>query len=191
MNTEAKAKKADPVVETVTMTDGRNVDFVGKRKILKESLISEDGTQVAVRIDFRNAETRTFALPTALMNKFAAHGAEQKLGDEVAGVEDVDDCVLAIDALIERLGKGEWSVQREAGGMSGASILLKALVEFSGKSVEDIKKFLADKTQADKVALRNSAKVKPIVERLEAEKAAKAASKGGSVDADALLGQLA
>lgn len=189
--TEAKAKKVDPVVETVTMTDGRNVDFVGKRKILKESLISADGSQVAVRIDFRNAETRTFALPASLLNKFAAHGAEQKLGDEVAGVEDVDDAVLAIDSLIDRLNKGEWSVQREAGGMSGASILLKAMVEFSGKTVEQIKEFLATKTQAEKMALKNNAKIKPIVERLTAEKEAKAASKGVVIDTDALLGELA
>ena len=51
--------------------------------------------------------------------KFAAHGAEQKLGDEIAGLEDVDDCVIAIDSLIDRLYNGEWSVKREAGGMAG------------------------------------------------------------------------
>lgn len=180
-----KMAKQEAQVETVVMTDGRPVDFAGKRKILKTSLIGDDG-KVAVRLDFRNKETRLFELPAALMNKFAAHGAEQKLGDEVAGIEDTDDAVLAVDELIARLGRGEWTVKREGSGMSGTSVLLKALVEKSGKSIEEIKAFLAGKSQADKVALRNSPKLKPIIDRLEAEKASKATK----VDTDALLGEL-
>ena len=76
--------KTETQVETVTMTDGRVVDFAGKRKLLKESSVSADG-KVQVRLDFRNGETRLFTLPDSLLTKFAAHGAEQKLGDEIAG----------------------------------------------------------------------------------------------------------
>ena len=177
------AKEKSPV-ETVTLTDGRSVDFVGKRKLLKESFI--DGHKVSVRLDFRNGETRTFHLPHELMLQFAAHGAEQKLGDETAGTDDVDDMVLAIDELIERLSKGEWNTRREGNGFAGTSVLLRALVEASGKSVEQIKAFLSGKTQADKLALRNSPKIKPIVEKLEAEKVAKTAK----VDTASLLNEL-
>lgn len=172
-------------VETVEMTDGRLVDFAGKRKLLKESIIGADGT-VQVRLDFRNGETRLFTTPAAMLAKFAAHGAEQKLGDEIAGLEDVGDCVLATDELIDRLYNGEWGIKREANGMAGTSVLLKALVEHTGKTVEQIKAFLANKTQAEKVALRNNPKVKPIVQRIEEEKAAK----GSKVDTDAMLGEL-
>ena len=182
------SKKKEPVINTVTMNDGRVVDFVGKRRLLKESFMT-DG-RVQVRLDFVNGETRTFTLPDSLLEKFAAHGAEQKLGDEIAGVEDVEDAVLAIDELIDRLYNGEWGVARDKSGLAGASILLRALVETSGKSVEEIKAFLKDKTPAQKAALRNNAKIKPVVDRLEAEKAAKTQKKAGSIDTDALLGGL-
>lgn len=184
MNAPANKKEA-AAIEAVTMTDGRIVDFVGKRKLLKESFV-KDG-KVSVRLDFRNGETRTFTLPDALLLKFAAHGAEQKLGDEIAGLADIDDAVMAIDELTTRLDAGEWGVKREANGMAGTSVLVRALVEHTGKTVEQIKAFLGGKTQAEKVALRNNPKVKPIVERIEAEKAAK----GSKVDTDALLGELA
>lgn len=177
--------KTETQVETVTMTDGRVVDFAGKRKLLKESSVTADG-KVQVRLDFRNGETRLFTIPDNLLNKFAAHGAEQKLGDEIAGLNDVEDCVLAVDELIDRLYNGEWSVKREANGMAGTSVLVRALVEHTGKPVEAIKQFLAGKSQAEKVALRNNPKIKPIVERIEAEKA----SKKANVDTDAMLGEL-
>ncbi len=177
--------KTETQVETVTMTDGRVVDFAGKRKLLKESSVTADG-KVQVRLDFRNGETRLFTVPDALLLKFAAHGAEQKLGDEIAGLNDVEDCVLAVDELIDRLYNGEWSVKREANGMAGTSVLVRALVEYTGKTVEQIKQFLSGKSQAEKVALRNNPKIKPIVERIEAEKA----SKKANVDTDAMLGEL-
>jgi len=177
--------KTETQVETVTMTDGRIVDFAGKRKLLKESSVNADG-KVQVRLDFRNGETRLFTLPDALLNKFAAHGAEQKLGDEIAGLTDTEDCVLAVDELIDRLYNGEWSVKREANGMAGTSVLVRALVEHTGKTVDAIKQFLSGKSQAEKVALRNNPKIKPIVERIEAEKA----SKKANVDTDAMLGEL-
>ena len=184
-----EAKKTE--VATITMTDGRVVDFPGKRKLQKESILVGDSVQV--RLDFRNGETRLFTVPDNLMAKFAAHGAEQKLGDELAGLKgadggdaDIDDCVLAIDELIDRLYNGEWGVKREANGMAGTSVLLKALVESTGKTVEQIKVFLTGKSQAEKVALRNNAKLRPIIERIEAEKVAKASK----VDTDAMLAEL-
>lgn len=186
------AAKAAP--EKVTMKDGRTVEFAGKRKLLKESQFPE-GQSPLVVLDFRNGETRSFSIPSEFLYRFAAHGAEQKLGDETAGLEDVDDMVLAIDELIERLSKrnaetgafeGEWSTKREGSGLGGTSILLKALVEKSGKTVDAVKAFLKTKTPADKLALRNSAALKPIIERLESEKLSKAAK----VDTDKLLGEL-
>jgi len=178
------ATKQETTIEKVTMEDGRVVEFAGKRKLLKESIMT--GEDVAIRLDFRNGQTRLFTIPGLLLDKFAAHGAEQKLGDEIAGLDDIDDCVLATDELIDRLYAGEWGQKREANGMAGTSILARALCELTGKTREQIKEFLGKKSQAEKVALRNSAKVKPIVERLESEKV----SKANKVDTDALLGEL-
>lgn len=172
------------VYTTVTLDDGRVVDFAGKRKMLKEALTTEDG--VAVRLDFVNGETRTFHIPDSLFEKFAAHGAAQKFGDEIAGLEDVEDCVLAVDAMMERLERGEWSVKRENSGLAGTSILARALVEVTGKTMPEIKEFLATKSQGDKVALRSNPRLQPVIARLESEKSKKASK----VDTDALLEEL-
>lgn len=184
-----KPVKKEPMINTVTLTDGRIVDFVGKRKLLKASEVTPDG-KIQTTLDFVNGETRTFTIPDALLAKFASHGAEQKLGDEIAGVDDIEDAVMAIDDLIDRLYNGEWGVARDKSGLAGASILMRALVESTGKTAEEIKKFLSDKTAAQKAALRTNPKIKPIVDRLEAEKAAKSAKKADAVDTDALLNEL-
>lgn len=187
-NGDAPKRKAAEVT-TVSMEDGRVLEFVGKRKLLKESIKTDQGVQV--RLDFRNGKTLFFTIPDELMLDFAGHGAEQKLGDATAGEEDVDDMVLAVEELIERLNKGEWTAKREAGGMSGTSVLLQALVKLSQqngnpKSVDEVKAFLKPKSAAEKMALRNSKQLKPIVEEIEQAKAAKSQN----IDTDALLATL-
>lgn len=182
---KAAPKRAETQYVTKVMDDGRTVDFAGKRKMLKEGVINEDGS-LAVRLDFVNGETRIVKLNEALLEKFAIHGAEQKLGDEIAGLDDVEDCVMAIDELMDRLDRSEWTVKREVNGLAGSSVLAKALVEKSGKPIAAIKEFLKTKTQAEKVALRNNPAIAPIIARLEAEKV----KKPSTIDTDSLLGEL-
>jgi hypothetical protein len=178
--------RAETQYNTVTMLDGRIVEFAGKRKMLKSSIFNHDGS-VQVRVDFVNGESRLLTLRDDMLSRYAAHGAEQKLGDEIAGLDDIDDCVLALDDLKDRLDRGEWNVKREAGGsLAGTSILVRALVEHTGKTVEVIKAFLSAKSQGEKLALRNAPAILPIVQRLEISKVKKAST----VDTDALLGEL-
>ncbi len=176
---------AETTYETVRMSDGRAVEFPGKRQLIKTPRVADDGS-LQVTLDFRNGETRLFTIPATMLNQFALHGAEQKLGDEIAGVKDLDDAVLAVDELIDRLYNGEWGAKREASGIAGTSVLVRALIEVTGKTVEQIKAFLSGKSHAEKMALRTSPKIKPIVDRIEAEKASKAAK----VDTDAMLAEL-
>ncbi len=180
------ATKAEKNVETVKMQDGRAVDFAGKRQMLKDANAGDNYAEV--RFDFRNGETRTVRVEASnpLFTRYAAHGIAQKIGDEAAGEKDVDDAVLSIDDLIARLAKNEWTTKKEGGGMGGTSVLLRALVEATGKTTEQIKAFLANKSQAEKIALRNSKKYKPIVDRIEAEKASKAAK----IDTSAMEAEL-
>lgn len=186
---ETKPAKVAGVINTVKMDDGRIVEFVGKRKMLKESTVEKG--QVVVRLDFSNGEVRSYRVVHELRDRFTAHGAEQKLGDEIAGVDDVEDCIEAIDALLIRLEKGEWSVTRQStsSGIAGSSILVRALVELTGKPVGDIRAAMAQKTQEEKMALRRNSKLRPIIERLEAVKSAKKEKKSG-VNSDELLGEL-
>lgn len=173
--------------ETVTMSDGRQVVFAGKRKLLKETIV--DGSQVSVRLDFRNGKSIVYEIPDSLILRFAGHGAEQKLGDATAGEQNVDDMVEAVESVILQLNKGEWNARREggAGGFAGASVLLRALVEVSGKPIERVREYLGTLNQKEKLALRQSPKLKPTIERIEAENASKSAA---TVDTDALLNAL-
>jgi hypothetical protein len=189
--TELKPKEKVPP-ELVKMTDGREVEFAGKKKLIKDVVFNSDGSLSHIQFDFRNGETLKFAPTDSTPNALAlGHGYSQKIGDETAGLTEVDDMVLAVQEIIERLEKGEWTVTREGGGMQGTSILLKALAEYGGRTIDQVKEFLKGKTQADKIALRNNDKrrnaagftLKEIVQRLEAEKALKTSK----IDTDAML----
>lgn len=171
----------------VTMEDGTVVEFNAKQKLIKTSTIDEATGAIGLRLDFVNGAVRNFSVPAALLLRFAAHGAEQKLGDAIAGEKEIADAVLSIDDLITRLNAGDWTVRREAGAFAGTSILIQALVEASGKPVDAIRDFLSTKSQTEKLALRKSDKLKPIIERLEAAKATKSKN---TVDTDSLLGEL-
>ena len=100
-------------VETVQMTDGRLVDFSGKQMVQKSSWVDMAGA-VAVRLDFRNGQTRTLALRDDMIAKYASYGAERKVSNEMTGVNDVDEAVRAVERLISRLDRGEWTKRRNA-----------------------------------------------------------------------------
>lgn len=199
---ETKAAKSKAEVENVLMSDGRTVGFAGKRKLDKTVIVEGDG--VKVRFDFRNGETRTVdaaELDGAVQLQAMGHGLSQKIGDECAGEEDPEDMVLAVDGMIERLKKGDWRVAREAGdSTAGGSIVVKALAEVTGKTVQQIKDFLQSKLDADKAAggkLTRQAlyasfrvpgnPVAAVIDRMEAEKRAKSS---GAVSANDLLSEL-
>ncbi len=195
--TQVKVAKTETVREAVELTDGRTVEFAGKRKLRKEVII--EGGAVSVRFDFRNGETRTFTVPESLLLDCAGHGASQKIGDDVAGVDDIDDMVVGIDAMMARLNAGSWSAERAEGdGFSGASVVIKAIAEVTGKSIDAVKAFLQSKLdqaaakgekltrQALYKSFRNpSSKTGQVIQRLELEKTSKS-----SVNSDDLLGEL-
>lgn len=207
-----KVTKAKAEVTTVVLSDGRSVGFAGKRKMLKETLVdssklvTEGDTitlqsgAVSVRLDFRNGETRTFAVPVELIAKSVGHGMEQKLGDETAGEEDVADMIVCVDDLIDRLGRGEWRTERAAGdGFAGASIVIRAIMEASGKDQDYVKKWLQGKLDAAKAkgekmsrkelydAFRKpGSRTGDIIDRLEKERL----SATSKVDADSALAEL-
>lgn len=186
--TEAKASKTE--YTEVAMDDGTTQRFPSKRKLIKESNISEDGFTVTTKFYFRNGEVRQHVVEANkdLFARFVAHGVEQKVGDEVAGLDDVEDMILAVEKVIDRLHGGSWVAERESSGLAGTSTLARALIEATGKSPAEIKDFLANKSVAEKRALRANSKIAPIVERLEANKKKK---EPVSVDTDSMLDELA
>ena len=215
MNDEVKvpAKKTTEYQE-VAMTDGRKVSFAGKRKVVKETVLDEskivvegDVMQVqagaiSIRMDFRNGETRLMPLPLSLLARFAGHGAEQKYGDELATTADKplteEDMVLAIDDLNAQIQSGKWGAGRAAGqggSVSGASIVVQAICEATGKDLATVKAYLQKKLDSDEGLTRRAlydsfrvagTKTGVIIKRLEEAKLAKTAK----VDADEALGEI-
>lgn len=213
----AKPAKKETVYTKVLMSDGREVMFPGTRKVLKETVLDEskilvDGETlvlspgaVSVRMDFVSGDTRTLPLRLDLIPRFAGHGGEQKYGDQLASPKDKpltpEDMVIAIDDLHTQLyDKGEWGVEREGGGgVAGASVVVKAIMEASGKALAEVKAYLQKKLDSAKEkgekltrkelydSFRNpNSKTGKIIKRMEEE----ALSRTAKLDADAELEQI-
>ena len=122
------------------------------------------------------------------------HGLKQKLVDaaaisrntETGRPATVEDKYQAVKTVYDRLLAGAWNATREGGGNAGG-LLMQALIRmYAGrKTVEDIKAFLAEKTDAEKTALRKNPRVAAIIEDIRAE-----TGKAASIDTDGLLGEL-
>lgn len=122
------------------------------------------------------------------------HGFKQKLVDaaaisrnpETGRAATVEDKYQAVKTVFDRLLAGQWNATREGGGATGG-LLLQALVRmYAGrKTPDELKAFLADKTDAEKTALRKNPRVAAIIEEIRAE-----TGKTANIDTDELLGEL-
>lgn len=197
------AEKVKTEYEDVAMSDGRTVKFPGKRQIQKEPV--KNGDDVGIRFDFRNGQTMTLwtkELSGDILEKSVLHGLSQKCGDEAAGEKNIADIASAVEDMMSRLRKGEWRVARAAGdSFAGTHIVVRAVAEVSGKTVEEVKAFLQSKLDKAKEAGQALSRQelyaglrKPggpfaaTIERLEKEEAA---GKSTKVSADDLLSELA
>ena len=195
--------KAKTEYEKVTMTDGREVNFPGKRQLSKEIIIDEENQTVSVRFDLRNGETfsiKSTELNVATALQATGHGLSQKVGDTTAGVQKIEDMAISIEDMVGRLKKGEWAAPREAGdSFAGAGLVVRAVAEATGKTVEFVKEFLNKKLEKAKTAgekltrndlyasFRNpESATGKIIERMEREERAKATK----VDSTSLMAEL-
>ncbi len=157
---------------------GQTIEFGDRQKVKKDSQVTESGA-IMTRFIFRNGEVREhFTAPEDVMySRAALHGLDQKFGDEFAGEQDVEDCIEAFEQLSERLAKGDWS-ERKAEGVSGTSMLLRALIEHTAKvgkpkSKEELKAALKTKTPAQKKAMSAQKDIAAIIARLKLERGTK------------------
>lgn len=205
----AKPKKKETVYTKVTMEDQREVQFAGTRRTNKEILgVGDDGAGIAtgVRFDFRNGKTRQILLtdvPEKTRAYAAAHGLSQKIGDEWSNSKELsdDDIVLTCDEMIARLkGEDGWFAETTGGdSMAGTSVVLQALTEVTGKSLEQAKAFIEKKIADAKargeslsrqqlyLSLRRpDSKTGQAIRRIEEEKA----MKNAKFNADELAAEL-
>lgn len=119
--------------------------------------------------------------------KFGDAGALPKVDPKTGSPTTVEDMFESVQGTIDSFNNGVWSERREGDGLGGTSILLRALVEDGkerGKTVEDARALLKTLDAATKLSLRNSPRLKPIVERLEAARTAKS---GKAAEANKVL----
>ena len=149
------------------------------------ALTFANGETLTMRADALNSDVQQYAM---------MHGLKQKLVDaaaisrnpETGRAATVEDKYQAVNVVYNRLLSGQWNATREGGGNAGG-LLAQALTRmYAGrKTAEDIKAFLAEKTDAEKTALRKNPRVVQIIEEIRAEQ-----GKAASIDTDELLGEL-
>lgn len=148
-------------------------------------------------LTFANGETlimRGNALNSDVQQYAMMHGLKQKLVDaaaisrnpETGRAASIEDKFQAVKTVFDRLLAGQWNATREGGGATGG-LLLQALCRmYAGrKTADELKAFLADKTDAEKTALRKNPRVAQIIEDIRAEQ-----GKAANIDTDELLGEL-
>ena len=156
-----------------------------------------DNRPCALLLQFANGEKLSITasqLQQSIMEYAIFHGLKQKLVDaaaisrnpETGRPATVEDKYQAVKTVYDRLLAGAWNATREGGGATGG-LLLQALCRmYAGrKTAEDIKAFLAEKSDAEKAALRKNPRVAQIIEDIRAEQ-----GKTADIDTDALLGEL-
>ena len=144
-----------------------------------------NGQELALRHQSLNAEVVNAALYHGLKSKLVDAAAISR-NPETGRAASVEDKYQAVKTVYDRLLSGSWNATREGGGATGG-LLLQALVRmYAGrKTPEELKAFLADKSDAEKTALRKNPRVAQIIEDIRAEQ-----GKAAGIDTDELLGEL-
>ena len=163
----------------------------------KRPTISAEVVDGLLVIEFSNGEQLEVApamLSDEIRNAAMLHGLKQKLVDAAAIARNtdtglsasIDDKIAAVREVYARITSpnGTWNKVREAGAGSGGGngLLLRALMQYTGKDKATVEAYLDEKTAEEKKALRTNGKIAAIIAELQRAKA--------GVDSDELLGEL-
>lgn len=192
MTDATKATTAKPVPRSITMADGRVVEFPAKRRKLSHGEY-KDGA-VHIRMDWENGQTLRFTQSASGLTGVAAlaivHGFEQKLGDESAGVEKIDDAIEGTRQLITRLQAGDWNTKADPNSLAGAGLLVRAMARaFPEQPVEAARTFVGTLTPKERTAMLGDERIAPHVKAIRAEDEGKAAKEVKTSDLLAKFGQ--
>jgi hypothetical protein len=133
----------------------------------------------------------TAKLSPEIQQQAMLHGLKQKLVDAAAiarntttgrsaTIDDKAAAIREVHARITREDAPSWNKGREGGGNTSANgLLVRALMQMTGKDKAAIDEFLAAKSKEEKAALRKNPKVAAIIAELQ--------TAASDVDSDALL----
>ena len=156
---------------------------------------TSDGQANGLILSFSNGQSLTLSaasLTHDIIAEALVHGLKQKLVDAAAIARNPDtgrsatvaDKFDAVREVYDRLLLGQWNKVRDGNGATGG-LLLRALMQHTGKDRADIAIFLASKTDEQRAALRRNPKIAAIIVTLKPEPKADT-----SIDTDAMLGEL-
>lgn len=177
----AKATKSNPPVAIVKLASfgdyevrfGKG-DKVQKLPLTGDKVSDLSKGEVPNAVLFVGKSGRTYAAdlqryPEQVLGILTFHGAKQKLADQYANLDSEDDMIEAVIELDNQLAEGKWFAERT--GYSGMSVLMRAIMEVFEKTEDEARAFLKDLEPKEKMALRQSAELKPTIDRIESEKA--------------------
>lgn len=178
-----------PAIETrITFATAENSGFEGNQFVQMTvpraalDLVFANGSDIRIALEDLSPE---------IISQAIMHGLKQKLVDAAAISRDpdtgreasIETKFAAVGEVYDRLMAGEWNKRREGGGGTGG-LLFRALCQmYDGrKTPEQIKEYLAGKSDKDKAALRKNPNVAKIIDELRA--------KDGDAGGDDLLAEL-
>lgn len=160
----------------------------------KKSDITSDIFGSVLTLTFSNGESLELDI-TTLSHQIAMeatlHGCKQKLVDAAAIARDtttgksatINDKYEAVKEVFDRITgpNATWNKVRSAGESGGNSLLLRALMQLSGKSKAEIESFLEPRTKEEKAAMSARQDIAAIIATL------RAANVNKEIDTDNLL----
>lgn len=145
--------------------------------------ILDDGVRIRF-VDGETLEVRMAELPPDIVKHLALFGLATKLGDSYAGIKDPEEARQAAAAVADRLRAGQWTKRPK--GEPRTSDLALALAEVIGTTPEAAAERIAALDRAQRYALRRHPKVRAVLARIAADRAARRAEAAGASAADIL-----
>lgn len=135
------------------------------------------------------------AFPDNIRDYAALHGFKQKTIDAAAIERDPDtgrsasahDKYKAIVAVVDSLMQGTWNRTGGGDGAGNDGLLVRALVEFLGQPIEQVRETVGTWDKRTQAAMRADPNLAPIIARM---RTARDAKKAGGVDTASLLASL-
>lgn len=153
-----------------------------QKKIFRKAWDEDKGIVTLSTNDTDRREFRLDNLSEEIRRRLELHGLTQKLSDATAkeAGTSIAEKWEAIKEVWATLLSGEWSMKREGQG----TMLLRALCEaYPHRTRDDLKTWLDARTNAERTALTRSDRIKPIIDRMIAERSS-------DIDTDAMLDEL-
>lgn len=191
MTETTKAPKKETVREEIKMEDGQTISFTEKQKASVDVISSDAGD--VIQFAFRTGQVRLFPVDVngPLYHMAALHGFKQKLQDCYANQQDPEDAILAFERTAGAMlgsdsAEPSWNTARETDGLSGTSILIRALIAVGEKlgkpkTREQAETQLKAMTPEARKVLEKMDLVKTEMDRIKAEREAKREAKSGVV----------